>query len=53
MGVVSVVPWPNVNFLQEVEKLKKTNAESNQVKILNLRKQVAFSKMVKERSMSW
>ena len=42
----------DVNFLQEIEKLKKTNAESKQVKILELRQQVARSKMVRERSMS-
>ena len=42
----------DVNFLQEIEKLKKTNAESKQVKILELRKEVAGSKSVRERSMS-
>ena len=42
----------DVNFLQEIEKLKKTNAESTQVKTLELRNQVAFSKTVRERSMS-
>ena len=42
----------DVNFLQEIEKLKKTNAESKQVKILELRQQVAYSKAVRERSMS-
>ena len=42
----------DVNFLQEIEKLKKTNAESNQVKILELRQQVVDSKAVRERSMS-
>ena len=41
-----------VNFLQEIEKLKKTNAESKQVKLLELRQQVANSKAVRERSMS-
>ena len=40
------------NLLQEIEKLKKTNAESKQVKILELRQQVADSKSVRERSMS-
>ena len=40
---------PYVNFLQEIEKLKETNAESKQVKILELRKQVAESKLVRER----
>ena len=40
------------SFLQEIEKLKKTNAESKQVEILELRRQVAYSKMVRERSMS-
>ena len=42
----------DVKFLQEIEKLKKTNAESKQVKILELRQQVAKSKWVRERSMS-
>ena len=42
----------DINFLQEMEKLKKTNAESKQVKILELRQQVAYSKSVRERSMS-
>ena len=42
----------DVNFLQEAEKLRKTNAESKQVKILELRRQVAGSKAVRERSMS-
>ena len=42
----------DVNFLQEIEKLKKTNAESKQVKILELRRQVAYSKSVRERSMN-
>ena len=42
----------DVNILQEIAKLKKTNAESNQVKILELRRQVASSKLVRERSMS-
>jgi hypothetical protein len=40
----------DINFLQEIEKLKKTNAESKQVKILELRQQVALSKAVRERS---
>ena len=40
------------NFLQEIEKLKKTNAEYIRVKILKLRQQVADSKTVRERSMS-
>ena len=44
--------YPDVNFLQEIEKLKKTNAESKQVKILTLRQGVADSKSVRERSMS-
>jgi hypothetical protein len=48
VGVVSAV-WM---FLQEIEKLKKTNAESKQVKILELRQQVFDSKRVRERSMS-
>ena len=39
----------DVNFLQEIEK---TNAESKQVKILELKQQVATSKRVRERSMS-
>ena len=42
----------DVNFLQEIEKLKETNAESKQVKILELRRQMADSKEVRERSMS-
>ena len=42
----------DVNFPQEIEELEKTNAESKQVKILELRKQVADSKAVRERSMS-
>ena len=42
----------DVNFLQEIDELKETNAESKQVKILELRKQVAESKWVRERSMS-
>ena len=42
----------DVNFLQEIGKLKETNAESKQVKILELRQQVAESKGVRERSMS-
>ena len=36
---------PDVNFLQEIEK---TNAESKQVKILKLRKEVAYSKAVRD-----
>ena len=39
-------------FLQEIEKLKKTNAESKQVELLEQRKQVAYSKGVRGRSMS-
>ena len=35
------------SFLQEIEKLKKTNAESKQVKILELRRSVANSKAVR------
>ena len=42
----------DVNFLQEIEKLKKTNAESKQVKILELRRAVALSKRVRERNMN-
>ena len=42
----------DVNFVQEIEKLKKTDAESKLVKILELRRQVAYSKSVRERSMS-
>ena len=42
----------DVNFLQEIEKLKKTNAESKQVKILELRQKMAYSKAVRERIMS-
>ena len=42
----------DVNFLQEIEKLKETDAESKQVKILELRHRVALSKSVRERSMS-
>ena len=42
----------DVNFLQEIEKLKKTNAESKQMKILELRQEVERSKTVRERSMS-
>jgi hypothetical protein len=42
----------DVTFLQKIEELKETNAESKQVKILELRKQVADSKRVRERSMS-
>ena len=37
-----------VNFLQEIEKLKKTNADSNQVKILMLRQKVANLKSVRD-----
>ena len=44
--------WCDVNFLQEIEKLKETNAESKQLKILELRQKVAESKSVRERSMS-
>ena len=44
--------WSDVNFLQEIEKLKETNTESKQVKILELRQGVAGSKSVRERSMS-
>ena len=46
VGVVSAVY--NVNFLQEIKKPKKTNAESK-VKLLELRQQVAFSKAVREK----
>ena len=42
----------DVRFLQEIEKLKEINAESKQVKILELRKQVARSKTVRERRLS-
>ena len=42
----------DVNFLQEIEKLKETKAESKQVEVLELRQQVAYSKIVRERSMS-
>ena len=42
----------DVNFLQEIKKLKTTNAESKHVKKLELRKLVAHSKSVRERSMS-
>ena len=42
----------DINFLQEIKKLKETNAESKQVKILELRLQVTYSKGVRERSMS-
>ena len=42
----------DVNFLQKIKNLKKTNAESKQVKILELRQLVAQSKAVRERSMS-
>ena len=42
----------DVNFLQEIKKLKNTNAESKQVKILELRQEVARSKTVRERSMN-
>ena len=44
----------DVNFLQEIKKLKKTkaNAGSKQVKILELRQHVAYSKSVRERSMN-
>ena len=38
-----------VNFLQEIEKLKKTNADTNQVKILMLRQKVANSKSVRDK----
>ena len=44
-----------LNFLQKVKKLKETNAESNQVKIileLHIRQLMAYSKTVRERSMS-
>ena len=44
MGVVSAV-----NFLQQIEKLKKTNADSSQVKILMLRQKVADLKSVREK----
>ena len=43
---------PDVNFLQEIEKLKEVNVEFKQVEMLKLRKQVAYSKAVRERSMS-
>ena len=39
---------PDVNFLQEIEKLQKSDAESKQAKILELRQQVAYSKSVRE-----
>ena len=39
----------DVNFLQEIGELKETNAKSKQVKILELRKQVAESKAVREK----
>ena len=42
----------DVYFLQEIEKLKKAYAASKQVEMLELRRQVAESKMVRERSMS-
>ena len=42
----------DVNFLQEIEKLNETNAESKQVEILELRRQVAASKWVRDRSRS-
>ena len=42
----------HVNFLQEIENMRETNAESKKVKILELRQQVANSKSVRERSMS-
>ena len=38
----------DVNFLQEIKKLKKSNAESKQVKVLELRQQRAYSKTVRE-----
>ena len=38
-----------VTFLQEIEKLKKTNADSNQVKILMLRQKVANLKSVRDK----
>ena len=44
-----------LNFLQKVKKLKEINAESNQVKIileLHIRQLMAYSKTVRERSMS-
>ena len=47
MGVVSIVLM--LNFLQEIKKLKKTNAESKQVKILELRRKVAYWKQVRDR----
>ena len=45
---------PDVTFLQEIDKLKETNVESRQVNILqlDLRKEVALSKSVRDRSMS-
>ena len=39
-------------FSQEIERPRKANAESKQEEILELRKQVAYSKSVRERSMS-
>ena len=38
-----------VNFLQEIDELKKTNADSNQVKILMLRQKVANLKSVRDK----
>ena len=38
-----------VNFLQKTEKLKKTNADSNQVKVLMLRQKMANLKSVRDK----
>ena len=38
---------PDVNFLQEIEKLKEVNAEFKQVETLKLRQKVAYSKSVR------
>ena len=52
MGGCGLSSTDNFKFLQEIEQLKKTNAESKQVELLEQRKQVAYSKGVRERSMS-
>ena len=42
----------DVNFLQEIEKLKKKNAESKQVKMLELKRAMTNSKWVRKQRLS-
>ena len=42
----------DINFLQIVGKLEKINVKSKELKILELRRRMAYSKRVRERSMS-